>query len=37
MEIIAQGLKTVKSESISIEQAAERVVDDAKTHKIRLP
>src|SRR4029077_14513351 len=37
MEIIAAGLKTVKSESISIEQAAERVVEDAKAHKARLP
>ena len=37
MEIIAAGLKTAKTESISIEQAAERVVDDAKARKGRLP
>jgi citrate synthase len=37
MEIIAAGLKMAQSDSISIEQVAERVVDDAKVRKIRLP
>jgi citrate synthase len=37
MEMIAAGLELAKSESISIEEAASRVADDAKTRKIRLP
>jgi len=37
MAIIAQGLRRVKSESISIDDAAERAVDDAEAAKKRLP
>jgi citrate synthase len=37
MAIIATALKRVESESISIEDAAERAVDDAEAHKQRLP
>jgi citrate synthase len=37
MEIIAAGLKMAKEESISIEHAAGRIVDDAKASKVRLP
>lgn len=37
MEIIAAGLNLMQSESISIEEAAGRVVDDAKARKFRLP
>ncbi len=37
MEVIAAGLELAKSESISIEEAASRIADDAKTLKTRLP
>jgi citrate synthase len=37
MEMIAAGLELAQSESISIEEAASRVADDAKTLKTRLP
>ena len=37
MTMIAEGLRRVKSESLSIEQAAERAVDDAESAKKRLP
>jgi citrate synthase len=37
MEMIAVGLELAKSESISIEEAASRVAEDAKTLKKRLP
>jgi len=37
MEIIATGLQRVKGESISIEAAAERAVDEATGKKQRLP
>jgi citrate synthase len=37
MEMIATGLELAKSESISIEEAASRIADDAKTLKTRLP
>jgi len=37
MEIIATGLKLAQTESISIEEAAGRIADDAKARKIRLP
>lgn len=37
MAIIAEGLKRLKSESISIDEAAARAVDDAQAKKKRLP
>jgi citrate synthase len=37
MEMIAAGLNLAQSESISIEEAAGRIADDAKARKIRLP
>lgn len=37
MAIIADGMKRVKSESISIDEATARVVDEAQAKKKRLP
>jgi len=37
MELIASGLNLARTESISIEDAALRIVEDAKTRKTRLP
>jgi citrate synthase len=37
MEIIGAGVTLAKSESISIEQAAKKIAEDARSRKVRLP